>query len=157
MGFCYVNVDFVVVVFSYKLQKPGLMKQMQDLALKWSKMEKLMFHCKRFSQRGKDMGELPGMNWGPVALDKLRLLFPHLEKGGAYQREGRGLIWGGGGGLIEDLRYYSFMARGNVRFQRHARGYFAFKRLLRCRDDRGLPLVEKICDSMGFRAAPAFE
>ena len=29
----------------------------------------------------------------------------------------------------------------------------AFKRLLRCRDDRSLPLVEKICDSMGFRAA----
>ena len=56
------NVDFVVVVFSYKLQKPGLMKQMQDLALKWSKMEKLMFHYKRCSQRGKDMGELPGMN-----------------------------------------------------------------------------------------------
>ena len=26
-----------------------------------------------------------------------------------------------------------------------------------CRDDRSLPLVEKICDSMGFRAAPAFE
>ena len=58
----HVNVDFVVFCFSYKLQKPGLMKQMQDLALKWSKIENLMFHCKRCSQRGKDMGELPGMN-----------------------------------------------------------------------------------------------
>ena len=28
--------------------------------------------------------------------------------------------------------------------------YFAFKDLLRCSDDRTLPLVEKICDSMGF-------
>ena len=27
------------------------------------------------------------------------------------------------------------------------------KRLLRCRDDRSLPLVEIICDSKGFRAA----
>ena len=45
------------------------------------------------------------------------------------------------------------MARGNVHFQQHAWGYFVFKRLLRCSDDRSLPLVEKICDSMGFRAA----
>ena len=45
------------------------------------------------------------------------------------------------------------MARGNVHFQQHAWGYFAFKRLLPCNDDRSLPLVEKICDSMGFRAA----
>ena len=35
------------------------------------------------------------------------------------------------------------MSRGNVHFQRHARGYFAFKRLLRCSDDKSLPLVEK--------------
>ena len=89
----YVNVDFVVVVFSYKLQKPGLMKQMQDLALKWSKMEKLMFHCKRSSQRDKDMGELPGMNWGPVALDKLRLLYPHLEKTNLIQGEFLISLW----------------------------------------------------------------
>ena len=45
------------------------------------------------------------------------------------------------------------MAQGNVHFQQHAWGYFAFKLLLRCTDDRSLPLVEKICDSMGFRAA----
>ena len=32
-------------------------------------------------------------------------------------------------------------------------GTFAFKRSLPCNDDRSLPLVEKICDSMGFRAA----
>ena len=44
------------------------------------------------------------------------------------------------------------MARGNV-----PATCVAFKRLLRCSDDRSLPLVEKICDSMGFRAAPAFE
>ena len=35
------------------------------------------------------------------------------------------------------------MARGNVHFQQHAWGYFAFKRLLPCNDDRSLPLVEK--------------
>ena len=40
------------------------------------------------------------------------------------------------------------MARGNVPVT-----CVAFKRLLRCSDDRSLPLVEKICDSMGFRAA----
>ena len=45
------------------------------------------------------------------------------------------------------------MARGNVHFQQHESEYFAFKRLLRCSDDRSLPLVEKICDSMGFWAA----
>ena len=28
------------------------------------------------------------------------------------------------------------MARGNVHFQQYAWGYFPFKRLLRCRDDR---------------------
>ena len=28
--------------------------------------------------------------------------------------------------------------------------YFAFKRLLKCSDDRSLPVVEKICHSMGF-------
>ena len=44
------------------------------------------------------------------------------------------------------------MARGNV-----PAICVAFKRFLRCSDDRSLPLVEKICDSMGFRAAPAFE
>ena len=45
------------------------------------------------------------------------------------------------------------MARGNVHFQQHAWGYFAFKRLLWCSDDGSLPLLKKICDSMGFRAA----
>ena len=45
------------------------------------------------------------------------------------------------------------MARGNVHFQQHAWGYFPFKRILRFSDDRRLPLVENICDSMGFRAA----
>ena len=45
------------------------------------------------------------------------------------------------------------MARGNVHFQQHAWGYFTFKLLLPCNDDRSLPLVEKICDSLGFRAA----
>ena len=45
------------------------------------------------------------------------------------------------------------MARGNVHFEQHGWGYFAFKRLLRCSDDSSLPLVEKICYSMGFRAA----
>ena len=45
------------------------------------------------------------------------------------------------------------MALGNAHFQQHAWGYFAFKRLLPCRDDESLPLVEKLCDSMGFRAA----
>ena len=30
---------------------------------------------------------------------------------------------------------------------------FAFKHLLQCSDDRSLPLVEEICDLMGFRAA----
>ena len=45
------------------------------------------------------------------------------------------------------------LARGNVHFQQHAWRYLALKRLLRFSDDRSLPLVEKICDSMGFRAA----
>ena len=45
------------------------------------------------------------------------------------------------------------MARGNAHFQQHAQGYIAFKRLLCCSDDRNLPLVEKVCDSMGFRDA----
>ena len=45
------------------------------------------------------------------------------------------------------------MALGNAHFQQYAWGYFAFKRLLRCSDDESLPLVEKLCDSMGFRAA----
>ena len=45
------------------------------------------------------------------------------------------------------------MARGNVHFQQHAWGYFAFKPFLRCSDDGSLPLVEKICNSMGFRVA----
>ena len=40
------------------------------------------------------------------------------------------------------------VARGNVHFQQHAWRYFAFKPLLRCSDDRSLPLVEKICDSI---------
>ena len=43
------------------------------------------------------------------------------------------------------------MARGD--FQQHAWGCLAFKRLLRWSDDRSLPLVEKICNSMGFWAA----
>ena len=34
----------------------------------------------------------------------------------------------------------------------HAWSYFAFERLLRWIDDRRLPLVEKICSSMGFWA-----
>ena len=38
-------------------------------------------------------------------------------------------------------------------FHQHAWGYFAFKHLLRCSDDRTLPLVKKICDSIGFEAA----
>ena len=38
-------------------------------------------------------------------------------------------------------------------FHQHAWGYFAFKHLLRCGDDRTLPLVKKICDSIGFEAA----
>ena len=45
------------------------------------------------------------------------------------------------------------MARGNVHFWQLAWGYFVSKRLMRCSDDRSLPLVEKICDWMGFRAA----
>ena len=46
------------------------------------------------------------------------------------------------------------MTQGNVHFQqRHAWGYFAFKHFLRSSDDGSLPLVEKICDLMGFRAA----
>ena len=45
------------------------------------------------------------------------------------------------------------MARGKFHFQQHKWGYFAFKRLLRCSDNRSLPLVEKIGDSMGFRVA----
>ena len=43
------------------------------------------------------------------------------------------------------------MAWGNVHFQQQAWGYFAFKYVLRCSNDRSL--VEKICDSMGFRTA----
>ena len=42
------------------------------------------------------------------------------------------------------------MARGNVYFQWHAWGYFTFKHLLLCSDDTSSPLVEKICNSMGF-------
>ena len=45
------------------------------------------------------------------------------------------------------------MTRESAHLQQHAWGYFTFKRLMKCRDDRTLPLVEKICDSMGFRAA----
>ena len=45
------------------------------------------------------------------------------------------------------------MAQGNVHFQQHVWEYFPFKHLLRYSDDGSLPLVEKICDSMGFRAA----
>ena len=41
---------------------------------------------------------------------------------------------------------------GIAHFQQHAWGYFTCKCLLWCSDDRSLPLVEKICDSMGFRA-----
>ena len=42
------------------------------------------------------------------------------------------------------------MARENAPFQQHASAYFAFRRLLRWSNDRTLPLVEKICDLMGF-------
>ena len=42
------------------------------------------------------------------------------------------------------------MARGNVYFQQHAWEYFAFRRLLRCSDDRGLSLVEKNQRFVGF-------
>ena len=42
------------------------------------------------------------------------------------------------------------MARGNVHFQQHAWGYFAFKRLLRCSDDRSLPLLKKNLRFDGF-------
>ena len=45
------------------------------------------------------------------------------------------------------------MARGNVHFQQYAWEYFPFNVLLQCKDDRRLPLVEKICDSTGFQAA----
>ena len=45
------------------------------------------------------------------------------------------------------------MARGNDHFQHHAWGYFAFKCLLQCSDDRSLPLVKKTCNLMGFQAA----
>ena len=45
------------------------------------------------------------------------------------------------------------MARENTHFQQHTWVYFAFKHLLQCSDDRSLPLVEEICDLMGFRAA----
>ena len=45
------------------------------------------------------------------------------------------------------------MAQGNVHFQQHAWGYFALKHFLQCSDDGSLPLVEKIWDLMGFRAA----
>ena len=41
-------------------------------------------------------------------------------------------------------------ALGNDYFQQHARGYFAFKRLLRCSDDRSLRLVEKNLRFDGF-------
>ena len=34
------------------------------------------------------------------------------------------------------------MAQGNVHFQQHAWGYFAFKHFLRCSDDGSLPLVD---------------
>ena len=49
-------------------------------------------------------------------------------------------------------RYFGHGSR-KCHFQQHAWGYFAFKRLLPCSDDESLPLVEKLCDSMGFRAA----
>ena len=45
------------------------------------------------------------------------------------------------------------MAQGNVHFQQHAWGYFTLKHFLQCSDDGSLPLVEKICDLMGFWAA----
>ena len=45
------------------------------------------------------------------------------------------------------------MARENTHFQQHTWVYFAFKHLLQCSDHRSLPLVEEICDLMGFRAA----
>ena len=44
------------------------------------------------------------------------------------------------------------MAQENSHFQQHTRVYFAFKHLLQCSDDRSLPLVEEICELMGFRA-----
>ena len=43
-----------------------------------------------------------------------------------------------------------YLARGNAHFQQHASGYFAFKRLVRCSDDRSLPLVEKNLRFDGF-------
>ena len=49
--------------------------------------------------------------------------------------------------------FWTCMARGNVHFQQHSWGYFAFKRLPRSSDNRSVPLVEKICDLMGFRVA----
>ena len=42
------------------------------------------------------------------------------------------------------------MTRENAPFQQHAWGYFALRRLLRCSKERILPLVENICDLMGF-------
>ena len=44
------------------------------------------------------------------------------------------------------------MVPENAHYQQHRCGYFPFKSLLRCSDDRSLPLVKKICDSMGFCA-----
>ena len=55
--------------------------------------------------------------------------------------------------LLEKEGILDPVARGNVHFQQHAWRYFALKRLLHCSDGRSLPLVEKICDSLGFRAA----
>ena len=51
------------------------------------------------------------------------------------------------------------MARENAHFQQHVWGYFPFKRLLRCSDDRTLPLVQKICWFDGFlgRKPPSSE
>ena len=39
------------------------------------------------------------------------------------------------------------MALENACFQQHGRGYFAFKHLLGCSDNRTLPLVTKICNT----------
>ena len=41
----------------------------------------------------------------------------------------------------------------NAHFQENAWGYLANEYFTRCRDHRALPLAEKICDRMDFRAA----
>jgi len=45
------------------------------------------------------------------------------------------------------------MAQQNAHFQQHACSYFVFECLLWCSNDRTMPLVKKICNSMAFQAA----